>query len=48
MRPAQQRLDLDHVAVAGVDDRLIVEMQLAAIDRAGQGTGQAGLLLGEL
>jgi hypothetical protein len=42
VRPAQQRLDPGQTIVDGVDDRLVVEVQFAAADRAGQATGKAG------
>ena len=35
-------------AVGGVDDRLIVEMQLTTADRAGQPARQSGLVSGEM
>ena len=35
-------------AIGGVDDRLVVEVQLAAADRSGQAARQAGLVPGEV
>ena len=34
--PSQERLDADDPSVGGFDDRLVFDVQLAAVDRAGQ------------
>ena len=46
--PAQQRFHSADPAIGGVDDRLVVEVQLAAADRSGQATRQAGVVAGEM
>lgn len=48
MRPTEQRLDSRELADGCVDDRLVFEVQLAALGRPGQATGHADAVLGEV